>query len=121
MSKTSWIALFALCSSLILSGCGKDESATPTAPPLSPELARGKTIWEGTCKVCHQLGIAEAPRIGDTAAWAPRIAQGMETLVSHATNGFTGKHGTMPARGGNASLADEDVAAAVAYMVSQSK
>lgn len=108
------------CCSLALVGCG-DDSASSSADSLSPELARGQAIWEGTCKVCHQLGIAEAPRIGDAAAWAPRIAQGMDTLVSHAINGFTGEHGSMPPKGGNASLTDEDVAAAVAYMVSQSK
>ena len=62
-----------------------------------------------------------APKLGDKAAWAPRIAQGQPMLVSKSTKGFTGKKGMMPAKGGNAKLTDAQVGNAVAYIVQQSK
>lgn len=94
-----------------LAGCGED-----------PQLKLGRQVWEGTCQACHQQGLAGAPRIGDNAAWQPRIAQGLEVLTRHAIDGFSGRGGDqMPARGGNAALSDEQVAAAVAYMVSNSQ
>ena len=70
---------------------------------------------------CHGAGIAGAPKTGDAAAWEARIAQGQETLEDHAINGYQGATGYMPAKGGFAFLSDEDVAAAVAYMVEESK
>jgi len=86
-----------------------------------PVLEQGKVVWEGTCKVCHLNGMAGAPKMGDAFVWKNRIAQGNAVLVDHALNGFEGNHGTMPARGGNANLSDDEVAAAVYYMVSQSQ
>ena len=83
--------------------------------------ADGKKTYETVCFACHGTGAAGAPKIGDKAAWAPRIKQGMATLKDHALKGYTGKAGAMPAKGGNPSLADADVGAAVEYMVSQSK
>jgi cytochrome c5 len=61
--------------------------------------------------------VANAPKLGDKAAWAPRIKQGMNTLVQSATKG----KGAMPPKGGNASLSDADLRAAIEYMVSQAK
>ncbi|GAA5215682.1 c-type cytochrome [Corallincola platygyrae] len=87
--------------------------------PSGPEP--GQQVWEQTCAVCHQNGIAGAPPIGNQAAWAPRIAKGVDTLVGHALNGFEGEEGTMPARGGNTSLTDAQVTDAVKYMISQSQ
>lgn len=81
----------------------------------------GKKIYDATCMACHAAGVAGAPKLGDKAAWAPRIAQGMDTLHTHALKGFQGKAGMMPPKGGNMSAKDEDVKAAVDYMVSQSK
>jgi cytochrome c5 len=86
-----------------------------------PVLEQGKLVWEGTCKVCHLNGLAGAPKMGDPFAWKDRIPKGMDTLVAHALNGFEGMQGQMPARGGNASLSDADIEAAVKYMVSQSQ
>ena len=68
---------------------------------------------------CHGAGVAGAPKIGDKADWGPRIAQGKDTLYTHATQGFTGKKGTMPPKGGAANLSDEEVKAAVDYMVAR--
>ncbi len=81
----------------------------------------GKATYDTTCAVCHVAGVAGAPKFGDKAAWAPRIAQGIDTLYQHAINGFQGTVGFMPAKGGNASLADDAVKAAVDHMVKESQ
>jgi cytochrome c5 len=73
-----------------------------------------------TCAMCHAAGVAGAPKPGDKADWAPRIAQGKDTLYKHAMEGFTGSKGVMPARGGATTLSDDDVKAAVDYMADQS-
>lgn len=78
-------------------------------------------IYKSVCSACHDAGVAGAPKLGDKAAWAPRIAQGADTLHKHALQGFQGKTGVMPARGGWANLSDAEVAAAVDYMVSQAR
>jgi cytochrome c5 len=66
--------------------------------------------------MCHAAGVAGAPKPGDKADWGPH-AQGKDTLYKHAIEGFNGAKGAMPARGGNAKMSDEDVKAAVDYMV----
>ena len=69
----------------------------------------------------HGQGIAGAPKFGDKALWAPRVAQGVDVLYQHALNGFQGKGGLMPPKGGNTSLSDAEVKAAVDYMVAAAK
>lgn len=81
---------------------------------------KGEALYNATCMACHAAGVAGAPKIGDKAAWAPRIAQGMDTLHTHAIKGFQGKKGMMPPKGGS-SAPDDDVKAAVDYMVGKSK
>jgi cytochrome c5 len=81
----------------------------------------GQGVYAATCVACHAAGVAGAPKLGDKADWGPRVAQGNDTLYQHALNGFTGKKGTMPPKGGNAGLPDSDVRAAVDYMVSQAR
>lgn len=83
--------------------------------------ADGKATYDGACFACHATGAAGAPKMGDKAAWAPRIAQGMDVLKKHATEGFKGTSGFMPAKGGRADLSDADIAAAIEYMVAASK
>lgn len=83
------------------------------------QAADGQSVYNSTCSVCHGAGVAGAPKFGDKAAWGPRIKQGKETLYNHAIKGFQGKVGMMPAKGGNASLKDADVKAAVDFMVSK--
>lgn len=102
------------------------EAAAPAPAPAAPatsggNLAKGESIYKQSCFACHAAGVAGAPKLGDKAAWAPRIAQGNETLYTHSIKGFQGKAGMMPAKGGNVSLSDADVKAAVDYMVAQSK
>ncbi len=79
----------------------------------------GKKLYASSCVACHGAGIAGAPKVGDKAAWAPRIAKGEATLVDHAIHGYAGKSGAMPPRGGS-NASDDDVKAAVAYMVAKS-
>ena len=81
----------------------------------------GKVIYDVNCAVCHKDGLAGAPKFGNKAVWAPRIAQGMPLLVSKSIKGFQGKTGMMPAKGGNAKLTDPQIGNAVAYIVSKSK
>lgn len=82
---------------------------------------RGKQVYDATCFACHAQGIAGAPKLGDKAAWESRITKDMDTLVNNAINGFQGSTGVMPPKGGNMGLSDEDVAAAVSYMVEQAQ
>ena len=81
----------------------------------------GEEVYNATCAACHGAGIAGAPKTGDAAGWATRIAQGMATLVAHAIDGFTGDTGVMLPKGGNASLSDDEVEAAVEFMVEESR
>ncbi|MFO7592434.1 MAG: c-type cytochrome [Pseudomonadota bacterium] len=85
------------------------------------DSSQGKQVYDNACFTCHAQGIAGAPRLDDKAAWEPRIAKGMETLVSHAIDGFQGDAGVMPPKGGFMNLSDEEVRAAVAYMVEQAE
>jgi len=88
----------------------------------SPGEQPGQLIWQNNCQVCHGPGLAGAPRIGNQTDWAARLTQGTDTLIDHAINGYAGPGGhEMPARGGNPSLSDADIAAAVNYMISQSR
>lgn len=81
----------------------------------------GKTIFGNLCHSCHETGVAGAPKVGDKAEWAPRIAQGVDTLVKHALDGFTGKTGTMPPKGGNPALNEAQIKATVEWMVGDSR
>jgi cytochrome c5 len=77
----------------------------------------GEQIYQAVCKTCHEAGLAGAPKIGDKAAWAPRIKQGVNQLYAHAISG-TAKG--MPAKGGNPDLADVEVQRGVVYMANRS-
>jgi cytochrome c5 len=77
----------------------------------------GAAVFQQTCSVCHGGGIAGAPKAGDSAAWAPRIAKGKDALYQHALQGFQGTSGVMPAKGGRVDLPDDLIKAAVDHMV----
>ena len=82
----------------------------------------GKTIYDHLCTSCHTAGVAGAPKLGDKTLWAPRITQGLDTLIKHATDGYHGPDGNfMPPKGGNAALTDAQIKAAVTWIVGQSK
>ena len=129
-SSTLILSALALVSVATLTACNKKDadasasiasgSAVIAAAPAA-ENTVGKTIYGKTCSMCHAANVAGAPKPGDKADWAPRIAQGMDVLYKHALEGFTGAKGQMPARGGAANLSDDDVKATVDYMVAQSR
>lgn len=83
----------------------------------SAVAADGEAVYNQACMACHAQGVAGAPKFGDAEAWAPRIEKGEETLYKHSIEGFTGETGTMPPKGGFTNLSDEEVKAAVDYMV----
>lgn len=93
--------------------------APPPAPTPAPAAAApagpvdGKAVFEKACTACHGTGVMNSPKAGDKAAWAPRVAQGKPTLYEHALKGLR----MMPAKGGNAALSDNEVKAAVDYLV----
>ena len=81
-------------------------------------LNQGWVVFNRTCSVCHWPGVGGAPRLGDKVAWKDRIDAGTDLLYRHAIMGWKGSSGKrMPARGGNWNLTDEQVKAAVDYMI----
>lgn len=92
-----------------------------TAPASGGDVKKGQGVYMNFCAPCHATGVAGAPKVGDKAAWSPRLKQGEKLLVERAIKGYQGAGGFMPARGGNSALSDAEVADAVAYMMAQSK
>lgn len=96
-------------------------AAAPAEATKTAAKVDGKAVYEGLCVTCHGAGVAGAPKFGDKGAWGARIAQGKDTLYQHALQGFQGKAGNMPAKGGNAALSDDEVKAAVDFMAAAAK
>ncbi|HIG78872.1 MAG TPA: cytochrome c5 family protein [Cycloclasticus sp.] len=95
------------------------KEASPVVEEVAVEQGpmTAEQVYNTACMACHSTGAAGAPKTGDVAAWAPRIAQGDDVLFEHATKGFKG----MPPRGGSPQLSDEDITVAIGFMVSQSQ
>ncbi len=122
----------ALISAALLAGCSKpqtpdsEETASLIQPVAQVALGAAETAAKGshtgeqvvkaTCASCHDSGALGAPKVGENGQWAPRIAQGLETLVKHAVEGLN----QMPARGGNPDLTDEEITRAIAFMANKS-
>jgi cytochrome c5 len=85
-----------------------------------PARRDGQHVYNEGCVACHGSGIAGAPKLGDKGQWAKRVAKGRKALYDSAIKGKQGAAGVMPPKGGNTSLSDADVKAAVDYIVSQS-
>ena len=98
----------------------KIESVGP-APAPSAVPADGTAAYDVACSACHAAGIAGAPKVGDKAAWGPRIAQGKSTLYDHAIQGFTGKTGVMPPKGGRTDWPDDLIKQAVDHIIELNK
>ena len=121
---------------LFTAGCSDQKSeptqqTQPTSPPASqaaqppsapaPAAApaattgNGEAVYQRSCKTCHDTGIANAPKLGDKEAWAPRIAKGDETLFKSVKNGLN----AMPPKGTCMNCSDEELRSAIAYLVSR--
>ena len=87
------------------------------APPAVASAGNGKKVYDSACVACHASGVAGAPKLGDKTAWAPRLATGFDALMNSALKG----KGAMPPKGGNASIKDADIKAAVEYMTASVK
>jgi len=94
-----------------------EETAAAPAAAAAPVAANGETLYNQICFACHNTGAAGAPKLGDKAAWEPRIATGMDALLHSAINGKN----AMPAKGGNPALSDDSIKAIVEYMVGQAQ
>ena len=94
---------------------GAPAAAQKSAAKAGP--ADGKTVYDKVCTACHLVSVAGSPKLGDKAAWAPRIQAGMGSLVQSVIKG----KGAMPPKAGNAALTDAEIRAAIDFMVSQSK
>ncbi|QIL90560.1 c-type cytochrome [Microbulbifer sp. SH-1] len=92
-------------------------AAAPATAASSGGARSGSDVYSGHCAACHATGAAGAPKFGDAGAWGPRIAKGMDTLYTHALNGFN----AMPAKGLCMTCSDDEVKAAVDHMVENSK
>lgn len=93
-----------------------EDCATATvaaAAPQSSEPRSGDAVYGAACAACHNAGVLGAPVLGDAGQWSARLEKGTDTLYSNAIGGI----GSMPAKGGNASLSDEEVQAAVDHMI----
>lgn len=73
----------------------------------------GAEVVKAVCSTCHEAGVDGAPKIGDIAAWGPRMSQGIKTLATHAVQGYRG----MPAHGGEIKLTDIELTRAIIYMI----
>ena len=116
---------------LLVVGCSEKETtapqeAAPAQAPTEPLAADkpadtqaasvdGQKIYQKTCQACHLVGVAGAPKLGDKAAWAPRIAKGNDALLSSVKNGLN----AMPPKGTCMSCSEDELRAAIVYMVEQ--
>jgi cytochrome c5 len=99
-------------------GVAVAQAPTATDVPTPAAVVRsGETVYNAACMACHTSGVAGAPKLGDKAAWIPRIDQGAATLVQHALQGFKG----MPAKGGCSNCSEAEIKAAVEYLTAKSK
>ena len=101
----------------VVAGSTAPAAAVPAATMAVVTARSGEAVFHGTCVACHGSGAAGAPKLGDKAAWAPRIAQGTDVLVEHALHGFK----AMPAKGACVDCSDAEIKAAVDYMVATDK
>lgn len=95
---------------------GEPCAAAPAAP-ASAGPKSGKDLYGSVCATCHGTGVLSAPKFGNAGDWGPRAAKGLETLYTHAINGFN----AMPPKGTCAACSDDEIKGAVKYMVDGSK
>lgn len=109
-------ALVTLCLAALLGGCGDTVDTDRPVAEATPEVP-GEQTYRRFCFSCHASGAAGAPRVGDARAWAPRIEQGMDVMLRHTIDGMPG----MPPRGMCSRCDDDELRAAIVYMVERSQ
>lgn len=120
MAATLALALMAIPG---LTGCGRDQPAAEAGPELplldGDRLEAGRTLWTGTCRACHLMGVAGAPALTNFVEWDQRLPKGLDALQQSVLSGIRGPDGQfrMPPRGGNQRLSDEQVRLALEYKV----
>jgi len=107
---------------LMANQAGAKFKEKPAAAPAqqaaaSPQKVDGKAVYDKVCFACHQVSVANSPKLGDKAAWAPRLQTGIDSLVQSVIKG----KGAMPPKAGNPALSEAQIRATVEFMVSQSK
>ena len=118
MKQTKNAALAAVVV-LVMSGCGGESSPQQTAQGDGAQpVSNGEQIYKNYCSSCHTPGLSGAPKLGDQEVWAPRIAKG-KALLLEAT--IAGVPPAMPPRGMCFDCSDDDLAAAIDYMVARSQ
>ncbi|NTV01352.1 MAG: cytochrome c5 family protein [Chlorobiaceae bacterium] len=117
------LVFFAL---VLLGGCSAEQPPGRSEPHESRaadstvvEKSVGQSVYESNCSGCHDSGVGGAPRPGDRSAWEPLTAAGTGVLFEKASQGYEGKKGTMPPRGGNPELSDGEIKNAITYMISK--
>lgn len=114
--KPVWLLL-----GLLIAGCtpapDKAEVGEVSVTTTGSMMIKGSKVYHRACVACHGAGLVGAPKLGDRDAWAPRIAQGRAVLLQHALDGFKGETGIMPAKGGHRYLSEDEVAAALDFML----
>ena len=113
MPRTLCLLMF----SVMLAACGKNQDSPPAAPAsaaanLRPADAALASVYDQSCKACHATPASGAPQTGDRAAWAPRLAQGMDTLLEHTVSGYKG----MPPLGSCGDCSEDEFAALIRFM-----
>ena len=96
---------------------GAGGGAAVAAAPTKPGAADGKAVYDKVCFACHLQSVAGSPKLGDKAAWAPRLSAGVNGLMQSVIKG----KGAMPPKAGNPALSDAEIRAAVEFMLSQAK
>ena len=96
-----------------------DAGEVTTVEPVA-EVLSGPQVYNQACLACHGAGVGGAPVMGNAEAWSGRIAQGAAVLTDRVINGYTGTAGYMPPKGGRVDLSDEEIVAAMNYMVEES-
>jgi cytochrome c5 len=123
MTLKLFVPVFVIISLFSLGACNpdklpqSDEALELKAEALGEQkIEAGKKIYESNCAGCHDTGVSGAPKPGDKEAWRERIAPGVAAMVKKSIEGYEGKTGVMPPKGGNDTLTDQEVANAVDFM-----
>lgn len=115
--RAGWRPVLGLGAALV-AGSAAAQVPAPYPEVADPRLQAGREVWLGTCRECHANLLSDAPQVKSRKAWEARLAKPRSVLYQHALEGFSGPSGTeMPPRGGNARLSDEQVRAAVDYLI----